>query len=26
LDTQFEDFSGRPVSIVPNGNPIEGLF
>lgn len=26
LDKQFEDFSGRPVSIVPDGKPIEGLF
>lgn len=26
LDTQFEDYSGRPVSIVPNGSPVSGLF
>jgi uncharacterized protein (DUF1501 family) len=26
LDIQFEDYSGRPVSIVPDGRPIQGLF
>lgn len=26
LDTQFEDHSGRPVSIVPNGAPVSELF
>jgi uncharacterized protein (DUF1501 family) len=26
LDTQFEDFSGRPIPIVPNGRPIAELF
>lgn len=26
LDTQFQDHAGRPVSIVPNGSPIGGLF
>jgi uncharacterized protein (DUF1501 family) len=26
IDTQFEDYSGRPVSIVPDGSPIRGLF
>ena len=26
LDTQFHDQSGRPTAIVPNGEPIKGLF
>jgi len=26
LETHFKDFSGRPVPIVPNGQPIEELF
>ncbi|MBX3421306.1 MAG: DUF1501 domain-containing protein [Pirellulaceae bacterium] len=26
LETQFKDHSGRPVSIVPDGEPIQGLF
>ncbi len=26
IDAQFEDYSGRPVSIVPNGAPIQELF
>lgn len=26
LDTQFRDFSGRPVPIVPDGRPISELF
>ncbi|MFN8707088.1 MAG: DUF1501 domain-containing protein, partial [Planctomyces sp.] len=26
LDTQFRDFSGRPIPIVPDGIPIRELF
>lgn len=26
LDTQFRDFSGRPIPIVPDGSPISELF
>jgi uncharacterized protein (DUF1501 family) len=26
LDTHFQDFSGRPVPIVPNGSPISELL
>ena len=26
LDTQFRDFAGRPIPIVPNGSPISELF
>jgi len=26
LSTQFQDFSGRPVSMVPDGRPISELF
>lgn len=26
LDAQFEDYSGRPIAIVPDGCPVEALF
>ncbi len=26
LSTQFRDFAGRPIPLVPNGNPISELF
>jgi hypothetical protein len=26
VDTHFEDTTGRPIPIVPNGGPIQELF